>query len=103
MLAFVSRPGANAAQISAVPNCVLARVTRFQSSPSPETVTVCRMSRLLGPSDATKATSSSPACAVENGGVTRAPGPSDETVVSSANVGAGGTPDGPDDTTSATP
>src|SRR5262245_18084627 len=101
MVAFANCAGANAAQISAVPNCVLDRVTRFQSSPSPETTAVCFCSRLFGPCEETNAISNSPASAVLNGLVTRVPKPSENTVVSRASVGPD-PPAGADETTSAT-
>src|SRR4051812_17656215 len=97
-VAFTNRAGATAVQISDEPNCALDRLTRVQVNPAPVTVNVCFNDVLVGPPDAAKATSSSPAAAVLNAGVVRGPAPSEKTTVSTAS----GTAPAPEDTTSAT-
>ena len=67
-----------AAQISAVPAWALARCTSVHVRPAPDTVTDCLGDE--GPSEATKATKSSFAFAVENGGVVIVPLPSTKTI-----------------------
>src|SRR3954452_23008890 len=97
-VAFTNRAGATAVQISDEPNCALDRLTRVQVNPAPVTVNVCFNDVLVGPADAAKATSSSPAAAVLNAGVVRGPAPSEKTRVSTASE----TAPAPEDTTSAT-
>src|SRR3954454_18134655 len=97
-VAFTNRAGATAVQISDEPNCALDRLTRVQVNPAPVTVKVCFNDVLVGPADAAKATSSSPAAAVLNAGVVRGPAPSEKTTVSTAS----GAATAPEDTTSAT-
>src|SRR3954466_9775442 len=97
-VAFTNGAGATALQISDEPNCALDRLTRVQFKPAPVTVNVCFNDVLVGPPDAAKATSSSPAAAVLNAGVVRGPAPSEKTRVSTASEPA----PAPEDTTSAT-
>ena len=67
-----AEPGAVAFQISEVPGMAFARRTSDQVSPPPETVTVCEP----GPSEDTKATSTSPVCVAPRAGVVTVPRPS---------------------------
>ena len=57
--------------------------TRVQVRPAPEIVNDCAFAA-LGPSDAAKATSTSPGAAVLKTGVVRVPVPSTKTVLSTA-------------------
>jgi hypothetical protein len=70
-VAPVKAEGALAAQISAVPNCMLARATSPQVSPAPETKTDCAC-ETVGPSAAAKASNSSPGADVLKAGVVAA-------------------------------
>ena len=60
-----------AIQISAVPSCVLTRLTNVHDSPAPDTVSVWVAE--VGPSDAANATKISPAADVLNDGVACVP------------------------------
>src|SRR4029078_1205483 len=68
-----SAAGAVAVQISAAPRCVAARCTRVHVRPAPETVSDCVLAPVVGPSDAAKASSTSPAAEVQKAGGVRAP------------------------------
>src|SRR3954470_22346673 len=70
--ASVSFPVAFAAQISLTPDWVLARLTRAQASPPPDTVADCALA-LLGPSKATMASTSSPDDVVVRAGAVSVP------------------------------
>src|SRR6185295_8052764 len=86
----VSCSAAVAVQISAVPNWVLARLTSVQDRPAPDTLASCRVV-VLGPSDATNASSTAPGASVLNGAVVRDATPSAKTTVSTLiPVAAGG-------------
>src|SRR3954471_19476684 len=98
MLTLVSTPGAVAVQISATPRAIAARWTRVQVSPPPEMVRLCVFVPAVGPSEAANASKTSPAAAVVNGAVVRAPVPSENTIVSTAGPAAAA----PSETTSAT-
>ena len=67
-VAFVSVAGANARQISDVPACALARVTRVHTSPPPATA-VTVVLPVAAPSVATNASRSSLPAAVEKAGL----------------------------------
>ncbi len=69
-VALVSSDGALAAQISAVPAWALARRRRRQVSPPPVTLEKVCEPPADGPSELTKASSSSPGAAVEKAGET---------------------------------
>src|SRR6185295_15670139 len=71
-----------AVQISDVPACEFARCTRVHSNPAPETVEDCCSNS--GPSDATKATITSPERNVPNAGVVSVPLLSLKTIRSTA-------------------
>src|SRR6476646_5424575 len=71
---------------------------RVQASPAPDTVSVCVLAPLVGPSDAANASSTSPPPAVLNGAVVRGPVPSEKTVLSTT----GPPRAAPSETTSAT-
>jgi len=83
---LASAVAAGACQISAVPACVLTRFTRVQVNPAPLTVSVCAL--LGGPSEAARATTSSPAAAVLNAAVVTVPFPSTDTSRSTMGVPA---------------
>src|SRR5437868_6556357 len=70
---FVRTVGAVAFQISAVPSCPFDRFTSVQVNPAPETVAV--WPPLVGPSDPTKASNTSPGAVVPNARVVCAPDP----------------------------
>src|SRR3954470_14526197 len=61
----VSTAGAVAVQISATPLCVAARCTRVGVGPPPDRVRVCVFGPVAAPSEAAKASSTSPAALVE--------------------------------------
>src|SRR5690242_2488501 len=90
--------GAVAVQISETPRDVAARATRDHARPAPEMVSVCVLVPVVGPSEAAKATSTSPAPVVLNAGVVRVPVPFEKTFASTV----GPLRAGPLDTTSAT-
>src|SRR6185503_7215214 len=89
--------GAVAVQISDVPSCSLVRCLSVHVRPAPVTVSSCAAAR-RDPSDATKATSSSPGALVLNSGVVTMSLPSTNTTVSTLTPDAGA----PDEMTSAT-
>src|SRR4029079_3641448 len=89
--------GAVAVQISDVPSCSLVRCLSVHVRPAPVTVSSCAGAR-RDPSDATKATSSSPGALVLNSGVVTMSLPSTNTTVSTLTPDAGA----PDEMTSAT-
>src|SRR5690349_8966211 len=80
-LTLVNTEGAVAVQISTTPGRPAMLRTRDHVRPAPEMVSDCALAA-LGPSDAAKATSTSPAAAVLKSGVVRAPVPSTDTVLS---------------------
>src|SRR5258708_3211759 len=77
----VSVPLARAHQISESPDCVLLRLARVQVRPAPVTVNVC-LPAPTGPSEETKATSSSFAADVVRLGLVVVPEPSVKIVLS---------------------
>src|SRR4051794_41964857 len=91
---LVNAAGAGAVQISATPNCVLARARRVHVRPAPAIVSVCAFGA-AGPSDAANATRTSPPAGVLKAAVGRFPRPSRENIFSTG--GAGGRPRPPQD------
>jgi len=86
-VAAAAEAGAVAFQISALPGIALARRTSNQVSPPPDTVTVCEP----GPSEDTKATSTSPLWVAPRAGVVTVPRPSTLLVASMpSSPGTGG-------------
>jgi hypothetical protein len=78
---------ATAFHTSAVPGLVLVRRTKLHERLAPETVAVCPP-LVDGPSDETKATRSSPACAVENPEIVATPEASTDATLSTPNAAA---------------
>src|SRR3954464_5904843 len=99
MAALERTPEASAIQISAVPACVFTRLTSFQPSAAPATLSDCVV--VLGPSEAAKATRTSFANTVVMRAV-RVSLPFDDTTTSTptpAGGGGGGGGDGADTVT----